>query len=343
VNDKQPLERDVYEQVNHDQLRDPAESNADSWGSAIVGGTSIWEGIQAVAPNAVLSNDGLDADPKKHDLAIVVIGEVPYAEMLGDIRVEGLAKGLKISHGSTSIESPDPEDIPLVKQGPYGTHLYLHQLHPEDIATITNIRLLKEDKAFAAFERNFSIYGMGFIIMTPVVPIYLVNHLQLSYTSNFLAKGIISQIGLLFLSPLLGRLHDRIHPFRFISIAFGMLVAFPVMIIISSFFIRMHFVAVGLVFIAYLMFGIAMAAVNISWNMSSIFFAGKDEAAMYQSVHVTMTGIRGIIAPVLGYILMKAFNIMAVFVAAGCFLVTAAIISYRDYKRLDRQKLEFLT
>jgi len=204
------------------------------------------------------------------------------------------------------------------------------------------IRLLKENKAFAAFERNFSIYGMGFIIMTPVIPIYLVNHLKLSYTTNFLAKGIISQVGLLLLSPYLGRLHDRIHPFRFISIAFGMLVAFPVMIIISSLFVNVGFVAVGLVFIAYLMFGIAMAAVNISWNMSSIYFAGNDEAAMYQSVHVTMTGIRGIIAPVLGFVLMKVFNIMAVFVAAGCFLATASIFSYRDFKRLRVKDLDFL-
>jgi beta-glucosidase len=139
VNDKQPLDGSVYEQVDHDQLRDPAETTAHSWASAIVGGTSIWEGIQAVAPHAVLSDDGSDADPALHDVAIVVIGEVPYAEMLGDIRVEGLAKGLSIGKGSTSDASLVPGDIPTMKQGPYGTHLYLHQLHPEDLTTIRNI------------------------------------------------------------------------------------------------------------------------------------------------------------------------------------------------------------
>lgn len=140
VNDKIPLEPDSYNQLDHDLLRDPADSRADSWGSAIVGGTSIWEGISKLAPNAVLSEDGSDADPAQHDVAIVVIGEVPYAEMLGDIRVEGLAKGLKISHGSTSDTSLVPDEIPLMKQGPYGTHLYLHQLHPEDLATIRKLR-----------------------------------------------------------------------------------------------------------------------------------------------------------------------------------------------------------
>lgn len=140
VNDKQPVDSSIYEQVDHEQPRDPADTRADSWGSAIVGGTSIWEGIQAVAPNAVLSSDGSDADPAQHELAIVVIGEVPYAEMLGDIRVEGLAKGLKISKGSTSDPGPDAETAEIMKKGPYGTHLYLHQLHPEDLAIITKIR-----------------------------------------------------------------------------------------------------------------------------------------------------------------------------------------------------------
>ena len=107
--------------------------------SSIVGGTSIWEGIRSVAPNAYLSKDGSDADPEKHDVAIVVIGEVPYAEMLGDIRVEGLEKGLKRGKGSTSDEKLPGEDIPIMKKGPYGTHLYLHELHSEDLETICNI------------------------------------------------------------------------------------------------------------------------------------------------------------------------------------------------------------
>jgi beta-glucosidase len=115
--------------------RDKRISNEIPHRSSIIGGTSIWEGIQAVAPNAELSVEGWAADPARHDVAIVVIGEVPYAEMLGDIRVADLAKGLKIGKGSTSEDKP----IPIMKEGPYGTHLYLHQLHPEDLETIRRI------------------------------------------------------------------------------------------------------------------------------------------------------------------------------------------------------------
>lgn len=99
--------------------------------SSIAGGTSIWEAIQVEAPNAVLSSDslGLDVDPEKHDIAIVVIGERPYAEGMGDVRTGG---NTKIEKGS-SIEG-----FMKVLQ-PYGDTLELAKLHPEDLATIQNI------------------------------------------------------------------------------------------------------------------------------------------------------------------------------------------------------------
>ena len=115
-------------------------------------------------------------------------------------------------------------------------------------------RLLKEDKAFAAFERSFSLYGMGFIMMQPIIPIYLVDKLQLSYTANFLAKGILSQMGLLLLAPMLGKLHDRTHPFRFISVFFGLLVVFPLLFVVSS-LSGQSLMPVLLVFLAYLILG----------------------------------------------------------------------------------------
>lgn len=199
------------------------------------------------------------------------------------------------------------------------------------------LQLLRENKQFAAFERSFSIYGMGFIMMQPIIPIYMVDKLQLSYTSNFLAKGILSQMGLLLLSPVIGKLHDSMHPFRFISRAFALLMVFPALFVVSTLWAGESVVPVVIVFIAYTIFGIAMAAVNISWNMSSIFFAGKEDASMYQSVHVTLTGVRGLVAPVLGYVLLKLFDITAVFVVAAGFLATASLVSYRDHKRLDKE------
>lgn len=93
----------------------------------IVGGTSVWEGIKNVAPNAVLNPDGSEAEKGKFDVAIVVIGEKPYAEGLGDIRPDG-----SIGAGSQFIR-------PDLQLKPYSGTLELSRMHPEDIETINRI------------------------------------------------------------------------------------------------------------------------------------------------------------------------------------------------------------
>jgi beta-glucosidase len=93
----------------------------------IHGGTSIWEGISALAPHAQLSEDGSAADPGAHDIAIVVIGELPYAEGMGDIRHGGA-----VARGSSPVQT-------MTNLAPYGDSLVLAERHPEDLQTIRRI------------------------------------------------------------------------------------------------------------------------------------------------------------------------------------------------------------
>jgi beta-glucosidase len=95
------------------------------------GGTSVWEGVRQVAPNAVLSAqaDGSDVNPDLHDIAIIVIGEKPYAEGLGDIR----------SGDHVIVEAGSQIKGSMNVLEPYGNTLELARLHPEDLHTIKTI------------------------------------------------------------------------------------------------------------------------------------------------------------------------------------------------------------
>lgn len=98
----------------------------------IEGGTSIWEGIHAVAPNAVLSEDGSAVEDGGFDVALVVIGERPYAEGAGDVRAtREVARG---SHAQGAVNAPGPG-----KLEPYGRTLEHAVSHPEDLAVIRRI------------------------------------------------------------------------------------------------------------------------------------------------------------------------------------------------------------
>jgi beta-glucosidase len=97
----------------------------------ITAGASIWEGIAQVAPGAELSADGSgeEANPQLHDVAIVVIGERPYAEGMGDIRT-----------GEDVVVQAGSQINGLLKVlEPYGNTLVLADLHPEDLQAITRI------------------------------------------------------------------------------------------------------------------------------------------------------------------------------------------------------------
>ncbi len=67
--------------------------------------TSILKGIRNIGTHITFDPSGSSANHRKHDVAIVVIGETPYAEMAGDI--EG---GLTLEHAVRH-----PEDLQVLK------------------------------------------------------------------------------------------------------------------------------------------------------------------------------------------------------------------------------------
>lgn len=99
-------------------------------GNAFVeGGTSIWHGISQTIQDAELSEDGSAADAGRHDVAIVVIGERPYAEGMGDVRADDnpiIESGSMIKGAMKVLEA-------------YNSTLDLSRMHPEDLAVIETI------------------------------------------------------------------------------------------------------------------------------------------------------------------------------------------------------------
>ena len=95
------------------------------------GATSIWQGITEIAPNAILNskNDVSAISAEDHDIAIVVVGEYPYAEGFGDIR-EG---------DNLIIEAGSQINGQINISEPYGNSLELKKLHPEDYLQIKDI------------------------------------------------------------------------------------------------------------------------------------------------------------------------------------------------------------
>lgn len=200
-----------------------------------------------------------------------------------------------------------------------------------------SLEVLKNNHEFALFQRNYFIYGIAFMILLPAIPQYLVEYLQMDYSQTFLAKGILSQIAILFLAPLTGKFFDTKNPALFTAFTYFVLSLYPLFLFISSLFLGRSFVNL-IVYFAFFLYSVAMSGIVISWNISSIFFAGDENVSMYQGVHVTLTGLSGMIAPFLGLAVMETLGVRAVFCLAFLLFIFAGCLNIKLYYHMHQKK-----
>jgi hypothetical protein len=201
-----------------------------------------------------------------------------------------------------------------------------------------SIRICKEDKKFFKFEVNFFLYGMAFMILAPAIPIFLVDYLNLEYTPISVAKGLIFHGALILATPLMGKILGVNNPTKFCGVVFLGLVVVPLLMLVSNLILQGgFFIKPGdIIYIAFFVFGAAMSGVTIAWNLGSIYYAPHNEVANYQAVHITLTGLRGSFAPMLGYFVIELFSIEANFILSAVLFAIAGTGMLIDYKKTKR-------
>lgn len=196
------------------------------------------------------------------------------------------------------------------------------------------LRIYREDRAFNWFEINFMTYGAAFMCLSPVVPVFLTEQLKLSYHEISTARVLVGQIGVALLGPLMGRVMDRYHPVRLCALAFFLLAFFPVALDAAG--IAGVGDALPLVYLAFAIYSVGMAGVNITWNVGSMAFAPPGQGGYYQGIHVAMVGIRGTIGPLVGYGVYEVWGLRAVFWLAFGLFVAAAVSSVALWRSMRR-------
>ncbi len=229
-----------------------------------------------------------------------------------------------------------------------------HSDHPF-AAFIQGIKTFLSDKPFVLFQVGFAVAGFA-------------NHLAWVYVSEVLTEDVLRPQGVMnlipsasyrFFSNTLGLHRDTI-----ITLTVGFIVALvpSILMVLSSpvwgryldrvnpmigrfIFNTIQCVAYG--FHAYggfsmkvwpflvgaTLHALATGGGNINWLTGSLYFATKDRVSLYTTVHVALTGIRGLIAPFLGRYLVELpgvsgrFSIFAV--ACVLSLVGALIMLYQ--------------
>jgi MFS family permease len=169
-------------------------------------------------------------------------------------------------------------------------------------------RILRENPDFDAFERNFFLYGIAFMILLPTHVLLLTDHLHMDYREISFAKLVLFQLAMALCAPFAGRYFDRWGAVRTAAASFAALALYPIGLLAAFLTRRVEFV-----YGASIGYGVAMAGVNGAWSLGAMHFSGRKDSAAFMGVHVTAVGVRGALAPFIGYAAGLVFDLGAGF------------------------------
>ncbi|MBM3328209.1 MAG: MFS transporter [Calditrichaeota bacterium] len=202
------------------------------------------------------------------------------------------------------------------------------------------IELLTKRPDFLRFETAFMLYGIAFMMILPVVPLYLVDDLELTYRQIGTAQGAVMKTAMILAIPVCGRFFDRSTPHRMGTLTFWLLATYPLLLLSALLFTgTLRLMAIHT---AFAVFGIAMSGVVVLWNLSSIRFSGGEDSNIYQSVHVAATSIRGSFAPLLGLASMSLFGRPVTLAISSALWMLAGLMMIW-MRRLDLKRGDYRT
>lgn len=205
------------------------------------------------------------------------------------------------------------------------------------------IAILQQNRAFLDFQIGYMLYGLGFMGSVTVIVLYFEHGLHLNYSSVAFYKNAYNVLAILML-PYFGKLIGRIDPRRFAAISFASMLLYILFLTLTQYFpayIEFWDIRFYYTMSFYILFhGVFAATMALTWFIGSAYFCPPGEAGNYQSVHLVLTAVRALFAPLMGVAFYQwwgfttAFIIAMVFLAlsVGYMLRSARWVTLPEYK-----------
>jgi predicted MFS family arabinose efflux permease len=178
-------------------------------------------------------------------------------------------------------------------------------------------QIMGRDRFFRKYEIYFFMYGVAFLMTHPLFAPFVRHRLGANWQQASWIFVVIQSGVMIVFVPLVGRLLDRTNAVPVATLAFICLAFWPISLSVAT--------SIEFAYAAAFFFGLGMAGVDIAWMLGAQTFASEDRIQSYHAIHVTMVGLRAIIAPFIGLGLMKIIGYHATFAFAGCLFLMAAV------------------
>lgn len=182
---------------------------------------------------------------------------------------------------------------------------------------IEAFRMPKADQAFQLYATAFYLYGLGNLILGPIIPIFQVDVLHITpqwvgYLAT--AASASSMLGYLFW----GQVLDRHGPFKLMLFVATIFSVSPLVYVFAK--------DVPILLIAAVASGIAMAGGDLAYVNAAMRFARRDNVVSYAGTFAFLQAMRGIPGPFIGAWLYGIINPRFIFLLGFAFLLASVVV-----------------
>ncbi|MFO8055311.1 MAG: MFS transporter [Bacteroidales bacterium] len=203
--------------------------------------------------------------------------------------------------------------------------------------------ILKTHRSYRHFEISFLFYGFTFMSSATIITIFFEKELALNYTSMAFYKNSYNILAILLL-PFFGRIISKLDPRRFGMITYSSILIYIVFVVFTEafpFYTTVFGIDIYYMLLGYILFhSIFAASMPLLWNIGSSYFCSKEDADSYQAVHLSLTGLRAIFAPLLGVFFYQHFGFRITFIIGIISMALAILILRYSEKTAKTLKLK---
>lgn len=180
------------------------------------------------------------------------------------------------------------------------------------------LAILRNDKPFAQYCTAQYFLGSANFMVDPILTVVLTSRLKLSYFECSLLMDQVPTCVMLLTVRSWAHLFDRIGVLRFRVTNSAIWLASIVGCAAAMFLIDAGtraggapalrgtvwgWAALGVLVASRLVNGVGRGGGAIAWNIGHLHFAGEHQKELYMGIHVTLTGLRGLVMPAVGTLL----------------------------------------
>jgi hypothetical protein len=155
--------------------------------------------------------------------------------------------------------------------------------------------VLRSDRWYRRYMATMFLFGSGNLMVIALLVVILTEQLGVPRMQQVLITTTVPLLALAALTPIWARRLDRVHILDYRAVHSWTFVLAMALFAPGAIFGWLWLFALGAVVL-----GGAFAGGRLGWNLGHNDFASDAHSTLYMSIHVTLTGVRGLIAPLVG-------------------------------------------